>query len=74
MYEEVDVERGTHVISVKWVLKEKKATSLTPAKLKARLVARGFTQVYKAYKEEVRNDSTQSPVHVLIYALESLVK
>ena len=44
--------KGTHVIGVKWVLKEKKATSLSPAKLKARLVARGFTQTYGVNYEE----------------------
>ena len=37
---------------MKWVLKEKKATSLTPAKLKARLVAKGFLQVYGINYEE----------------------
>jgi hypothetical protein len=57
VYEEADVRRGTHVISVKWVLKEKKATLLTPAKLKARLVARGFTQTYGINYEE-----THAPV------------
>ena len=57
VYEEVDVTRGTHVISVKWVLKEKKATSLTPAKLKARLVARGFTQT-----KGINYEETHAPV------------
>jgi len=57
VYEETDVEPGTYVISVKWVLKEKKATSLSPAKLKARLVARGFTQRYGINYEE-----THAPV------------
>ena len=46
VWEEVDVPSGMSVIGVKWVLKEKQATSLSPAKLKARLVARGFTQKY----------------------------
>jgi hypothetical protein len=57
VYEEADVKHNTHVISVKWVLKEKKATTLTPAKLKARLVARGFTQIYGVNYEE-----THAPV------------
>ena len=35
VYEEADVSSSTHIIGVKWVLKEKKATSLSPAKLKA---------------------------------------
>ena len=52
VYEEEYVKAGTHIISVKWVLKEKKATSLSPAKLKARLVARGFTQCYGINYEE----------------------
>ena len=52
VWEEVDVPRGTSVIGVKWVLKEKPATSLSPAKLKARLVARGFTQRYGINYEE----------------------
>ena len=46
VYEERDVPKSTCIIGTKWVLKEKKATSLTPAKLKARLVARGFTQIF----------------------------
>ena len=57
VYEEADVKRGTHIIGVKWVLKEKKATSLSPAKLKARLVAKGFTQQYGVNYEE-----THAPV------------
>jgi len=57
VYEERDVPKGTCIIGAKWVLKEKKATSLTPAKLKARLVARGFTQVYGVNYEE-----THAPV------------
>ena len=57
VYEEADVKRGTHIIGVKWVLKEKKATSLSPAKLKARLVAKGFTQRYGINYEE-----THAPV------------
>ena len=52
VYEEVDRETGMHVIKVKWILKEKKATSLTPAKLKARLVAKGYTQTYGVNYEE----------------------
>ena len=52
VYEEVDVAPGTHIIGVKWVLKEKKVTSLSPAKLKARLVAQGFTQQYGINYEE----------------------
>ena len=47
VFEEKDVPKGTHVIGVKWVLKEKKATSLSPAKLKARLVAKGYNQQEK---------------------------
>src|SRR6202034_3916763 len=51
-WEGTDAPDDTLVISVKWVLKEKQATSLTPAKLKARLVARGFTQRYGINYEE----------------------
>ena len=57
VYEKVVVPSNTHVIGVKWVLKEKKATSLAPAKLKARLVARGFTQTLGINYEE-----THAPV------------
>jgi hypothetical protein len=53
VYEEADVRYGTHIIGVKWVLKEKKATSLTSSKLKARLVARGFMQRYSINYEEI---------------------
>ena len=69
VYDEVDVPKGTHIIGTKWVLKEKKATSLLPAKLKARLVARGFTQKYGINYEETYAPVSRTATTRCVYAV-----
>ncbi len=52
VYKKQDVKKKTHVISAKWVFKEKKATFLTLTKLKTKLFAQKFTQRFKVNYEK----------------------
>ncbi len=53
VYEEKNIKKRTYVIRAKQVLHEKKATSLFSAKLKVKLVTRGFIQRYSVNYEEI---------------------
>jgi hypothetical protein len=45
-WEEVDIQRGVNLVSTKWVFTVKRKLDGTVERFKARLVARGFSQVH----------------------------
>ncbi len=52
VYKEKNVKKKIYVISAKWILCENKVTLLFSAKLKAKLVVKGFTQRYRVNYEK----------------------
>ena len=66
MYEVKQVPKSTHIIGVKWVLREKKAISLTPAKLK---VAKRFSQIKGINYEETYAPVSHTAAIRLLFAV-----